>query len=314
MIAIHIDKVKHVQKQFETIIEKHRKNALKKLKKVRVSRLKLDRQEAKYLDKVIDLFEIEHVLLSTPEVINEKIREIGVLPPNSCPARVRYPLKRIIQEKLNYTYLRRSFYPKYFNKLGLKACVYCNSALTISIEESSSSYSARFDVDHYKPKDEFPFLSIFLFNLYPTCASCNRRKSKSTKIKFKLYSNNPAEINGSAYKFKLDVGSKSKYLISKDVNDLDFTFDPNFNTLQSELKIKEIYDTQIDIIEELMIKNAMYDEYNRKNLYNSFTKLNLHPDLYLRTLIGNYTKEKDIHKRPMSKFMQDIARQLGIID
>jgi hypothetical protein len=32
-----------------------------------------------------------------------------------------------------------------------------------------------------------------------------------------------------------------------------------------------------------------------------------------RLLIGNYMDETDIHKRPMSKFMQDIAQQLGII-
>jgi hypothetical protein len=58
----------------------------------------------------------------------------------------------------------------------------------------------------------------------------------------------------------------------------------------------------------------MYDKYNILSLNNSFTKLNLKPDLYLRTLVGNYIKESEIHKRPMAKFMQDIARDLGIID
>ena len=57
----------------------------------------------------------------------------------------------------------------------------------------------------------------------------------------------------------------------------------------------------------------MYDKDNRASLYNSFSKLCVHPDLDLRTLVGNYIKEQDIHKRPMSKFMQDIARDLGII-
>lgn len=32
-----------------------------------------------------------------------------------------------------------------------------------------------------------------------------------------------------------------------------------------------------------------------------------------RLLIGNYVDEKDIHKRPMAKFVQDIAKQLKLI-
>ena len=32
-----------------------------------------------------------------------------------------------------------------------------------------------------------------------------------------------------------------------------------------------------------------------------------------RLLVGNYTRSKDIHKRPMTKFTQDIAKQLKLI-
>lgn len=313
MIAVHIEKVKSVQNDLLNKIEKQRENALKKLRKVQSSKMKFDAHESAYLQSVIDLFDKKEVLMSVPSKIEQIKIDIGSLPDNSCPARVKYPLKKIILDKLNYTYLRKSFYPKYFNLLGIKACVYCNSALTISVEESTTPSSARFDVDHYHPKDEFPFLSIFLFNLYPACAPCNRRKSKSTKVKFNLYSDNHIETSSSKYQFKLDEGAKSKYLLTKDVNDLDFSFEPTNNSLQSELKIKEIYDTQKDVIEELIIKKLMYDKDNRKSLYNSFSKLQLHPDLYLRTLVGNYAKKHEIHKRPMSKFMQDIARDLGII-
>ncbi len=314
MISIHLERVKQVQNIFLTQIEKHRKDALKKLESVRDSRFKFDAQELAYLNSVIDLFSKENILTSTPKEIKRFKGNIGKLPPNSCPARKKYPLKKIILDKLNYTYLRNSFYPQYFNQLKIKACVYCNSALTISVEKTMGSYSARFDVDHYEPKDEYPFLSIFLFNLYPACAPCNRRKSKSTLIKFNLYSDNLTEIKSSNYKFKLGSESKSKFLLTKNVNDLKFTFEPNLNILQTELRIEEIYSTQKDLIEELIVKQNMYDHFNRKSLQSSFSKLNLHPDLYLRSIVGNYTKESEIHKRPMAKFMQDIARDLGIID
>jgi len=35
--------------------------------------------------------------------------------------------------------------------------------------------------------------------------------------------------------------------------------------------------------------------------------------MFERFLIGNYTEPKEIHKRPMAKFQQDIAEQLGLL-
>lgn len=314
MIAFHQDIAKHVQNKFVLEIENQRKSALFELTKLKKSRVQLSTAEDMYLDLIIDQFKKNNILTSTPQEISALKTHIGNLPACSRKPRKLKPFKTILIEKLNYSGLRKSFYPKYFNKLGIKACVYCNSVLTVSIEDTNSKFSARFDVDHYDPKDEFPYLSIFLFNLYPTCAPCNRRKSKSTSVNFRLYSDVLKDTENSVYKFELDKGSLSKFLLSKDSEDLRFSFQPNINTLQSAFRIKELYETQKDIIEELIVKQAMYDKYNRINLNNSFSKLNLHPDLYLRTLIGNYIKESEIHKRPMAKFMQDIARDLGIID
>lgn len=314
MIAVHIEKVKNIQGNYHSEIEQQRKNALKKLEEFkRKSKIQFCSAEKSYLVQVIKLFSENDILSSSPEEIEHFKTIVGRVPLNSRKKGLT-PLKQFIIDQLGYKELRKTFYPKYFNDIGIKACVYCNSALTVSVDLTGNKYSARFDVDHYHPKDEYPFLSIFLFNLYPVCAPCNRRKSKSTKLKFDLYSDMPSDTKYSKYQFKLDVGAVSKYLITKNAHDLDFSFEPKFNSLQTALKIKEIYDTQKDIIEELIVKKLMYDKTNRKSLYNSFSKLNLHPDLYLRTLVGNYTKQHEIHKRPMSKFMQDIARALGIIE
>lgn len=313
MIPIHIEKVKTVQISLLSDIEDHRKLALAKLKSLKKSRVKLSTDEGKYLDKIIALFETSNVIISTPYEIEIHKKSIGILPSNSRGKKLK-PLKKFIIEKLNYTGLRHSFYPNYFNQIGIKSCVYCNSALTVCVEKSFSNFSARFDVDHYEPKDEFPYLSIFLFNLYPACAPCNRRKSKSTGLNFQLYSDDVRETKKSKYSFKLDQGAKSQYLLTRDFKDLSFSFEPKMNTLQLSFNIEELYSTQKDLIEELIVKQQMYDQYNLKSLKNNFSKLNLHPELFLRSLLGNYTKETEIHKRPMAKFMQDIARDLGIID
>ena len=313
MIAIHQNKVVQIQKDLLAKIEIQRKNALEKLKQIDEN--KYNSGEKDYLERVINLFKTENVLIKTPSEIEDLKIQIKRIPKNSL--RPNKGLKSEILENLNYKGLRSSFYSNYFYLIGIKSCVYCNSVLTISTQKKkprSIEHKANFDVDHYHSKDDYPFLSIFLFNLYPACAPCNRKKSKSSSIKFDLYTNDPKKIKSSEFKFKLDKGSMAKYLITKNKEDLHFNFHSGKTSFQEVFGIQEIYETQKDVIEELILKKYMYDKDNRESLKNSFSKLRLKPDLYLRTLVGNYIKEQDIHKRPMSKFMQDIAKDLGIID
>lgn len=313
MIAIHQNKVVQIQKDLITEIEKQRKNALEKLKIIDKNQYVVDEKD--YLECVIKLYEEENLLMKKPSEIQDLIKLIDIIPPNSKS--LKKGLKSEILENLNYKGLRSTFYPNYFYRIGIKSCVYCNSVLTISTKKKnprSIEHKANFDVDHYHSKDDYPFLSIFLFNLYPACAPCNRKKSKSKSIMFDLYTNDPKKIKSSEFKFKLDKGSMAKYLITKNKEDLHFNFHSGKTGFQKVFGIQEIYETQKDVIEELVVKKYMYDKDNRESLKNSFSKLSLKPDLYLRTLVGNYIKEQDIHKRPMSKFMQDIAKDLGIID
>lgn len=321
MIAIHINKIKTVQNNFLKETENQRKKALTKLKAINKNYFNLD--EKNYLKSVINLFEgSSNIILYEPDDIQTLVDTFQTLPPNSRidkKGRQKKPLKKFIIEALNYTYLRNSFYPKYFKEIGIKACVYCNSQLTITATKTSSGeYSAKYDVDHYNSKDNYPFLSISLFNLYPACASCNRLKG-TNKIKFDLYTNDLVQTKKSEYGFKLDSNAKAKYLTTKDPKIIDFTFiEPSYNIPNVEkfndiFHIEGIYQTQIDLIEELIIKSQIYNDSYLKTLKENFNKLKLHPELFKRTLVGNYTEEKDIHKRPMSKLIMDIAKELELI-
>lgn len=323
MIAIHQNKVKVVQSSFSSEIENQRKKALKKLKDI--TKNQFNRVEKDYLISVINLFEESSpvkIIEATPNEIITQIANIGIIPANSRfykNGRAKKTLKSFILEALNYTSLRSSFYPNYFRKIGIKTCVYCNSSLTITAKKTSNNgYSAKFDVDHYHSKDKYPFLSISLFNLYPACASCNRAK-KNDEIEFELYAELGAKTLKSEYKFKLHPYSKAKYLTTKDSKNIEFTFEepiyanPNAKTFKDVFHIEGIYQTQNDLIEELIIKSQIYNKSYLKALKSNFSKLSLHPELFKRTLIGNYVEDKNIHKRPMSKLVMDIAKDLDLI-
>lgn len=313
MISIHNSRIKKIQANYKNAIEKQRTDALNKLESI--DNQLFDNNEVIYLNRIINLFRnsIDNNILCEPNEINNQIINIGPIPPNSRVNGLKN-LKKHIIDALNYKSIRNSFYPKYFNDIGIKACVYCNSQLTIT---ANKKY-AKFDVDHYHSKDEYPFLSISLFNLYPSCASCNRLKS-TKKVKFELYTDDVSKTKKSDYKFKLESNAKAKYLTTKDKNSIEFTFcEPDYSALgyykfNDRFHIEGIYKTQLDLIEELIIKSQVYNENYLKSLKNSFGKLNLNPELFKRMLVGNYTEDKDIHKRPMSKLVMDIAKELELI-
>tara|TARA_R110002049_G_scaffold13868_1_gene59801 strand:- start:457 stop:1437 length:981 start_codon:yes stop_codon:yes gene_type:complete len=323
MIAIHQNKVKYVQESFKKDIKRHYKNAIKNLNKLK-GEFKYQ-QEIDYLQKVIDLFTDNEDILVWPldKLDSEKdnlpnIPYISITP--SKPKGIKSNIGTLIIEKLGYTSKRKSFYPKYFKEIGIRACVYCNSQHTIIIEKTSKSndYSAKFEVDHYHSKSEYPFLSICLFNLYPACSSCNGVKSNNP-IEFNLYTNDAIKTTKSDYKFKLSPYSKAKYLVTKDSNDIEVNFEepnyskPNMRTFNDVFHIESIYQTQTDLIEEIIIKNQIYNKSYLQTLKYNFDKLSLQPELFKRTIVGNYIKDKDLHKRPMSKLVMDIAKDLGLI-
>lgn len=323
MISIHKNKAQAVQTIFLTDIRNQRSKAIAKLNALYAKTTV--HNDRVYLNNVILLFvNNPDILLWDSAKINKNLGVVGNVPlinktyKNGITKPVKSPIKNAIITALDYKVLRSSFYPKYFKEIGIKSCVYCNSQLTITAVKSKGIYSAKFDVDHYHSKDEYPFLCISLFNLYPACSSCNRAKG-TKNIEFELYTTNPIKTKKSIYNFKLSSYSKSKYLTTKDSNDIGFTFNepvytnPTTKKLNDVFHIENIYETQVDLIEELIIKSQIYNKSYLKSLKSNFNKLSLHPELFKRTLIGNYTEDKDIHKRPMSKLVMDIAKDLGLI-
>ncbi|HWY35391.1 MAG TPA: hypothetical protein VNX68_12155, partial [Nitrosopumilaceae archaeon] len=216
--------------------------------------------------------------------------------------------------RMGYGGLRDNYYPEYFEQIGIKSCVYCNSQLALTVRNVKKEKIAKFQVDHHIPKSEYPCFSISFYNLYPVCGPCNNSKS-SNNVNFNLYSDDYSDYRSSKFLFELDKNSLIKYR----VNGINAELKIKFNELpgtgfNNTFAIESIYNTQKDIAEELVIKSMIYNKTYTELLKTSLKKLykNKAP-MFERLLAGNYTDEKDIHKRPMAKFTQDIARQLKLI-
>ncbi|MCH3884394.1 hypothetical protein [Tenacibaculum aquimarinum] len=84
----------------------------------------------------------------------------------------------------------------------------------------------------------------------------------------------------------------------------------NHNTL---FQIQKVYDSQIDVGEELIWKSKVNPKKYRNLLNKTFNKIFPDPSIIDRMIIGNYSKPEETFKRPLAKYTQDIAKQLKII-
>jgi len=232
-----------------------------------------------------------------------------------------------ITKTLKYSELREFPILGLYKSLGINSCVYCNAQLNIVLDleiyknrpkkGQVKSRKALFELDHFFPKSKYPFLSISFFNLIPSCANCNKGKGKENVL-FYLFTEDESELE--EFQFEIDKLSIIKYWRNKNNTDLKI----NFNSITSDnellknhnkyFKVDKIYETQKDVAEELLHKRIVYSRAYKLYLENDY-KDQLFPDQAIinRLLIGNYDKPNEVHKRPMAKFTQDIARQLGLI-
>jgi 5-methylcytosine-specific restriction endonuclease McrA len=220
----------------------------------------------------------------------------------------------LVVNAMRYTDARFDYYP-FALKLGIKTCIYCNAQLAATTKNNNGSYKGTYELDHFYPKSKYPYLCTSFFNLQPCCAHCNKSKSDN-KAEFGLYTTDYKKLN--PFKFAIDKKSLIKYMLKQDCEELEIIFDSNeANLLQDHdqhFHIKELYDTQKDLAEEIIWKSKIYNKSYQQILRDSFAKLfSKHTD-FNRFILGNYYKQEDIHKRPMAKFVQDIAKQLRLIE
>jgi len=207
-------------------------------------------------------------------------------------------------------------------KQNIKTCLYCNSQYTLTVEHKKDK-AALFQFDHFFPKSKYPYFSISLYNLIPSCPSCNLNKS-ATCYDLKDFVHPYMEDFHNKFIFKIpDIGhiqllqgiTPDKRHLKPSIYPPNSTRVKNYN---KEFRLTGIYRRHTDIVEEVYKsayayknkgKEALLDLVNEngRKIFNSKEEIE-------RLLLKNFTLEEDINKRPLSKFMQDMAKQSGLIE
>lgn len=320
MIAVELSRVAGLIKFFDKEIIAHISATKIKLKKLELATGCADKKA--YVQQLINLK--EKIVTATPSEINtyislfDGIYELFADGNTVIENEADRVFKDALLAALDYSKLRSTFYPDYFRALGIKSCVYCNSQLCVTVEDERKKLVAKFQVDHFIPKDRYPCFGITLHNLYPVCASCNNKKGVK-KVDFSLYSTGQLTKESNS-KFEIvDVDrTVANYLIDRDPSKIKIAFiepkaSAGHQSLNSVFAIQGIYQTQIDIVEELILKSVIYDDAYKNFLVARFKDLFQDEKILDRFIIGTYVDAGEAHNRPLSKFTQDIAKQLKLI-
>lgn len=220
-----------------------------------------------------------------------------------------------IVKAMKYTEVRETVYPLSARKLQLKTCVYCNANYTISDHAGNGYY----DLDHWKAKSLYPYLCTSFYNIQPSCPSCNRRKSDNDNLHFMNLWNDSGSMNNEIFRFKLNKLSAVNYWIDMDVKKLSISIksaqrraEDIVSDTESRLHLQDRYNEHRDVVEEILWKKQIYND--------SFLKQIIESEIFginnvdvKRFILGTYPGPEDIHKRPLSKLILDIAQQEGLI-
>ena len=221
----------------------------------------------------------------------------------------------VLNNIFKYDNFRKGKVAKWLAKaLGIKTCLYCNGQFCLS-----TGKKIYHTFDHFFSKKKYPILSLSFYNLIPSCDNCNRTKSDKD-MNLKDYKHPYDVINPLIDEFKFKIASDSEILfrtgnyrddqiLKIKLDDMGSKFAKNHIDM---FKLEDRYSIQKDIAAELIWKSVIYSKPYLDDLEKLLNKTGVNKQELKRIILANYPQKDDFHKRPLAKFMNDLAEDLKL--
>jgi len=195
-------------------------------------------------------------------------------------------------------------------KVEIDTCYFCNIEFINRFKASNGKFKNGFTLDHYIDKGKYPYLALSLYNLVPSCYTCNSKVKRVTEIE---------ALSPTSEHFDFDTKVKFRTFIANP--NLQINTEEDFNLL-----LKEFYSEEY----EAYIKGFMLDEryeYHKYKVIEMINKRKAYPDSRIKELAKLTQKTEEevkqdlfgeympnaLHKRPLSKLIKDISVELGLV-
>jgi len=268
-------------------------------------------------------YTLKDIVLANSEKIQTIIMDIEEKI-NRLTQRKQKNLKTTIENLFKYTnkYQGKALTPFFTDNFNFRTCFYCNKDFITNFDKTST-----FQLDHFYDKGSYPYLALSLYNLIPSCSTCNSSKVKGSKNTYEhdpkvgsfknetcLAPNNKDFDFDQKVKFKLLLSDSCKNLQIKTKEDIETPLKENYSNEYDKyreiFKLNERYKAHKDIVYEMMQNAQLYPESRLKELQD----LTGIPYQQIKKDIFNLIDEDvDLSKEPFSKLKQDISKELGLI-
>lgn len=228
--------------------------------------------------------------------------------------------KKLLKEVFRYdSFSCNTHALKLLEDMDVNVCPYCNRLYTMTLTKSGKS---RPQFDHYKSKSQYPYLSVSLMNLIPSCALCNQ--SKGGKNEEVLYPYSDEMGMNALFRTKIETGVN--YLIGIQGTQDEFNVGLEIaDDLPKELRDKiqrsdeffnltGLYNKHKDYILYLFWKNHVFSDTYLKELQEKFPNIfhsfeNVKRMMYLMDI-----DQAQWGSRPLGKLTHDIDMEINEIN
>ncbi len=206
--------------------------------------------------------------------------------------------------------------PFFTDNFNFTICFYCNKDFVTNFQKENKELVSTFQLDHFYDKGTYPYLGLSLYNLIPSCPTCNSGKVKGTANCYKqcLSPNHKDFDFNKKVKFKLLLSDDCKNLHIKSKDDIEIPLKENYsNEYEKYIKVFHLdnrYQAHKDIVFEMMKNAELYPESRLRELQ----ELTGIPYQQIKKDIFNLIDDDmDLSKKPFSKLIKDISEELNLI-
>ncbi len=218
-----------------------------------------------------------------------------------------------VKALFNYKDKFQTHIAKFFEQyVEVHTCYFCNIEFINKFKKSDGKFKNGFTLDHYIDKGKYPYLALSLYNLIPSCYTCNSKVKGINEID---------TLSPSSSHFDFDKKVTFKTFMQND--NLQIEEPKDFDFLLKE-DFTDVYKKYIDVFE----LDGRYS-YHKTKVIEMINKRKEYPDSRIKELatLTQKTQEEvkqdlfgvylydadDLHKRPLSKLTRDIAKELGLV-
>jgi len=208
----------------------------------------------------------------------------------------------------------------YINKVNLKVCPYCNRNYIFNFTKNKKK-EATAQLDHFIDKSKYPYLSLSLYNLVPSCSVCNQRKSaKNILIEpilnpFEDNIHNHISFNSTEIVSRDELKNKKLDFFSEERTKISINLISDDKRVEEHLKtfnIEGLYNNHTDVVADLYKKRVIYSDEYIDELLTKYGEIFQSREELIGLITCGYMNEEELNQRPLSKLIYDISQELGL--